>query len=175
MRERADFIGSRFGKLTVIAFSHTVNSRSICQCLCDCGNTVLVHKNHLTNKPAGTKSCGCLRKDVVRSRKTETPYKIIFADYVHGAKRRGVSFELTFDEVSRLIVADCYYCGNPPQSIYKRYNHNFSYNGIDRVDNDKGYTTDNVVTCCKECNRAKSVMSQQDYIDLCKRVAQRFS
>ena len=30
-----------------------------------------------------------------------------------------------------------------------------AFNGIDRKDNNRGYCTDNVVPCCKACNRAK--------------------
>lgn len=34
----------------------------------------------------------------------------------------------------------------------------FTYNGIDRLNNDEGYTVENTVTCCSVCNRAKHTM-----------------
>ena len=40
----------------------------------------------------------------------------------------------------------------------------FTYNGIDRVDNALGYTTGNVVPCCKQCNHAKSDMPYADFM-----------
>ena len=41
----------------------------------------------------------------------------------------------------------------------------FVYNGLDRVDNEKGYTIDNVVPCCKHCNYAKRNRSVEEFID----------
>ena len=38
-----------------------------------------------------------------------------------------------------------------------------TYNGIDRIDSTKGYFNDNVVSCCKVCNRAKSNLSLEDF------------
>jgi hypothetical protein len=47
------------------------------------------------------------------------------------------------------------------------------YNGIDRIDNARGYERDNIVPCCKFCNRAKSAMPQKEFIDLVRRIAAR--
>jgi hypothetical protein len=38
-----------------------------------------------------------------------------------------------------------------------------TYNGIDRVDSTKGYFNENVVSCCKVCNRAKSNLSLDEF------------
>lgn len=38
-------------------------------------------------------------------------------------------------------------------------------NGIDRIDNNKGYTIDNVVPCCKMCNQAKNDYTLQEFQD----------
>lgn len=38
-------------------------------------------------------------------------------------------------------------------------------NGIDRVDNNKGYTLNNCVPCCKTCNQAKHRLSQEYFIE----------
>jgi hypothetical protein len=53
-----NLIGQQFGRLTVIAFSHS-DERAMWVCRCECGNEKLVASKLLT---AGqTKSCGCLR------------------------------------------------------------------------------------------------------------------
>lgn len=39
----------------------------------------------------------------------------------------------------------------PPKQLYFLY----FYNGIDRLDNTKGYTPENSVACCKHCNSLK--------------------
>lgn len=44
-------------------------------------------------------------------------------------------------------------------------NSKYIYNGIDRIDNSKGYTKENSITACKQCNISKSTYSQQDFIN----------
>lgn len=54
-------VGERFGLLVVLDRPHTKNSKSYCKCLCDCGNTVEVRKDHLLGlrRDGRTISCGC--------------------------------------------------------------------------------------------------------------------
>ena len=40
----------------------------------------------------------------------------------------------------------------------------YLHNGIDRIDNNIGYESKNVVSCCKICNYAKSNMNYKDFI-----------
>lgn len=57
-------------------------------------------------------------------------------------------------------------CGSEYSNIYIRKKYNtFKYNGIDRVDNSKGYTITNCVTCCKTCNSAKSNMTTSNFLE----------
>lgn len=51
-------VGQRFGKLTVLRFSHA-SGNAIWVCRCDCGKETLARSNHL--KSAHTTSCGCHR------------------------------------------------------------------------------------------------------------------
>ncbi len=76
----------------------------------------------------------------------------------------------------RLLVQDCFYCGAAP---LKRHIHNHGsnkrtvsepYNGIDRVDNTKGYILNNVVTCCKNCNMMKAALTQTQFLTNVKRI-----
>ena len=52
----------RFGRLLALELTHHKN-RTAWVCKCDCGTTVTVATHRLSN--GTTKSCGCLRKDVV--------------------------------------------------------------------------------------------------------------
>ena len=61
------------------------------------------------------------------------------------AVHRGKSWNITNLEAAKLIIQPCHYCGEKP----------FDYNGLDRVDNSKGYEIDNVVPCCRYCNSFK--------------------
>lgn len=56
-----DLTGQRFGKVTVTSFSHTENAKTYWNCLCDCGNRIVVKGSSL--KTGNTLSCGCLKKE----------------------------------------------------------------------------------------------------------------
>lgn len=64
------------------------------------------------------------------------------------AKVRGLSWELTKEQHADLIAGNfCYYdCGNPLPN---------TGSALDRLDNTKGYTLDNVVPCCTSCNNSR--------------------
>jgi hypothetical protein len=62
--------------------------------------------------------------------------------YKNNAKSRELKFELTKEQFHSLVSTSCHYCGTCQENG----------NGIDRVDNSKGYTMDNVVSCCSLCN-----------------------
>lgn len=63
---KSDLTGLRFGRLTVIEFSHKDEKRYYCWlCKCDCGNTIIVRGSSLSR--SNTKSCGCLMRDTSRN------------------------------------------------------------------------------------------------------------
>lgn len=63
MAIRVNLEGKRFGRLTVIGYSHLVGSKVYWKCLCECGNEKLVRGDHL--RGCKIESCGCLHKDTV--------------------------------------------------------------------------------------------------------------
>jgi hypothetical protein len=83
--------------------------------------------------------------------------------------------DLELEEFYYLSQLDCYYCGKSKtnnfsycrscnrSSLEAKEKSVVTYNGIDRVDSDKGHTKDNVVPCCRECNFGKSKMSLRDF------------
>ena len=88
-------------------------------------------------------------------------FGIVFRAYVQGAIRRDIDFTLTTREVYTLMSKPCHYCGLLP------YNQTLElvYNGIDRVRADGSYTINNVVACCKLCNRMKSALTIEDFLN----------
>lgn len=60
MRKK-DLTGKRFGRLTVVSFSHKSEcGKNYWVCHCDCGKEIITNSSNLiTNQ---SKSCGCLRK-----------------------------------------------------------------------------------------------------------------
>ena len=98
----------------------------------------------------------------VRSYKYESGLNAFCYNTNASANKRGYSFELTLDEISNLSQQVCTYCGKEPEQFLSSFP-NFIYNGIDRVDNTKGYEIENCVTCCKLCNRMKDTLSLDEF------------
>jgi len=166
-------IDKKFNRLTVIAFSHyDKRNRKHYLCQCDCGIRKTIQGSLL--KSGNTKSCGCLSKE--RKAATALPgslgamRQVIAQNYVRAGKRR--EWHLTEDEFYLISQRDCHYCGQPPSQIKRGQGNgkDFKYNGIDRIDSKKEYTTDNVVPCCKQCNIAKSDTSLSDFYIWAKRL-----
>jgi hypothetical protein len=87
-----------------------------------------------------------------------------FNHYKQRAERKGLPFELTVEEFNTFVNGTCYYC-NKTNDVSHR-------NGVDRKDNTYGYTTDNCVACCGECNQMKADMNSTAFIECIKRVAE---
>lgn len=72
MGKLKDITGQKFGKLTVIKFSH-INKSSYWLCKCDCGKEKVIWINSL--KQGSTRSCGCLNlKTPQRSKGEKSPF-----------------------------------------------------------------------------------------------------
>lgn len=107
-----------------------------------------------------------MRKPGPRLVNSQAHVNVVFANYVAGAKRRGIAMDLTMEQFRSLIEQPCFYCGADP--FTRRTNiglaGSFAWNGIDRFDNTVGYVPDNCVPCCPRCNRAKGTMNGDDFI-----------
>jgi hypothetical protein len=167
-----DLLGKRFDRLLVIEkCSKDIYGKIFWLCKCNCGNYVKIITSHLIS--GHTRSCGCLRKDLMSLRFGEGSLNKYYNQYRNMSKRRGLYFELTKEQFSLIVYENCTYCGAIPKikNYYKNtYNGSFAFNGIDRVNNTLGYSVDNCVPCCTTCNRAKLQMTKQEFIDWITRV-----
>lgn len=144
MPKKNDLINVRFGRLTAIEMTNksTKEGGIFWKCQCDCGNEILVPRNHLIDN--NTKSCGCLSKD------TKTK---------HGFTSKKI--ESSTYKTWKAIKARCL---NPKSTSYPDYGQkgigvcerwlkfeNFLKDmgerpfdkTIDRIDSDKGYYPEN--------------------------------
>jgi hypothetical protein len=162
-----DLSGMRFGSLVVgrRAPDHITSgglSRTCWHVRCDCGVEKVVRAGSL--RSGNTTSCGC------NQGKPQSPgvalRNYVLRAYKASAKHRKVEWYLTDEQFDSLTKQACHYCGVAPFAILTKRGHlgSFTYNGIDRVDNSKGYLSENVVPCCKPCNYAKGRMSYQDFL-----------
>ena len=171
--------GDKYNKLTALTYKK--GSKWLCQC--DCGEIVEVNTESIIN--GNTKSCGCLKSEVsskksnnlIEGRRKNDPRiasaRRVWQSYCYNDKM----CEIDFDNFYKLSQQDCYYCGVKPSREYnyfltKSANSSekakeeglFIYNGIDRIDSNKYYTIENVVSCCNNCNRCKNNRSVSDFL-----------
>ena len=62
--EEKDYIGLKYGRLTIISFKERIGSKIYCDCICDCGNSKVALLDDM--KRGVTSSCGCLYRETVR-------------------------------------------------------------------------------------------------------------
>jgi hypothetical protein len=95
----------------------------------------------------------------------------LYCEYRANARRKakisgqGIEFSLQEELFRNLVTLPCVYCGS--DSASKRLQPSgdeIRFTGIDRIDNSKPYDADNVVPCCKTCNRAKSDLSVSQFL-----------
>ena len=72
------------------------------------------------------------------------------------AYSRALLFTISETDFERLVIQPCYYCGFQSSS---------RLNGIDRIDNNKGYILQNCITCCKMCNLFKNMLHPIEFLD----------
>ena len=100
----------------------------------------------------------------------ETRLGPIYNKYKFDAKRKGREFRLSQEEFLIITKKKCFYCGADPSNegiINSEGDKARKYSGIDRVDNNKGYTKDNCVACCKICNWMKRNLTIDEFIGHC--------
>ncbi len=114
---------------------------------------------------------------------------VFYSMYRNTSKHRGISFKLSRKVFISLIDKPCHYCGIPPNNPLNPYlRKNGSrrrksttsteraraatryVNGLDRVNNNAGYCVQNVVSCCLECNGAKSNKTLKEFKTWVKRL-----
>jgi len=165
-----DLTGQVFGRWTVIKQStNRYNRHAYWECECECGTIKEVSATSL--KGGRSKSCGCYKQDMARERMLiefgESNFNTMYYRYKHDATRRSLAFELSKNEFRALTQQSCYYCGASLGEMNLRGNKaNGKYigNGVDRIDNNIGYTLDNSVPCCSECNYAKGTRTVDEFL-----------
>lgn len=163
-----DEAGKRYGRLRVLGRAPNMKQYAAWECVCDCGTRTSVRGQCL--RSGNTASCGCARRErfVNTLTKSVSPmdaaYNRIIDVTKRNARTRNYEWRLTREEALGLLTGACHYCGCPPARMARSARGAFAYNGIDRVDNAKGYLTENVVSCCADCNSGKRTMTKDEFL-----------
>ena len=172
-----DLSGLKIGKLKVLGISEKRNkhNRIMWDCICDCGNKKSISSDMLNKTlrgQIGSKSCGCLRNNAhnkIKNREEAIFRQIYNSTIVKRSKSKKWEQWIGYEYFKDISKKNCFYCGEKPSNYLKdRLNEStiIKYSGIDRIDNDLGYIETNVVPCCKKCNTAKNVLSQNEFKEL---------
>lgn len=78
-----------------------------------------------------------------------------FNVYCKDAQRRGITWNLSFKEFMLFWQKPCVVCDCAIETI-----------GLDRIDNNRGYSLDNVRPMCKKHNYMRNKYSDEDIIEL---------
>jgi hypothetical protein len=176
------FMGRKYGVFTVIeVFFGTIRNKGgvICRCRCVCGE----ERDYFAADAKRKRSCGCVNNKrfgaltkgkPAYNRKTygESASNGLYCSYINRARKGFIEFNLTKEQFFKLTQENCYFCGVIPSNSYptsKTQYGPYKHNGIDRINNSLGYILENCVACCKWCNFAKNIRSEEDYLKWIKR------
>jgi hypothetical protein len=177
MSRYINITNKRFGKLTVLGF-HSVNKdrSALWLCKCDCGREKIVRGTHL--RRGTVQSCCCLLKNTGINNKNYKGIEEISGAYLYtildSAKRRKISFNLTKEYLWDLFLRQNKKCILSGLEIEFSLDAKSSTNrtaSLDRINNKKGYIEGNVQWVHKRINEMKWDKTDQEFIDLCKTVA----
>jgi hypothetical protein len=182
--KHSENIGKKFGRLEV---AYIIKNGKYYEyiCVCECGEQCSVKSYSILN--GKQVSCGCYQKEQHIKRLTGEPnkgrklgglpsFRYLWHTYNRNARKRDIEFSLTEEQFQKLTKGICYFCGQEPNREVKHhltrrnkklynYNNHYLHNGVDRLDNNKGYTLDNCVSCCRTCNVAKGTQTEKDFLD----------
>jgi len=94
-----------------------------------------------------------------------------FKKFEKNAKKRKIDFDITIDDVLKVYLDQgkvCSLSGIPIGWTRMEKLHNIS---IDRIDSNQGYYIDNIQLVVPKINMMKFTYSQDEFIDMCKLVA----
>jgi hypothetical protein len=84
-----------------------------------------------------------------------------YSELKKDAKKRGIGFTLTKEDLRPLWGKECSYCGNVVHFM-----------SLDRINNSKPYEISNIVVCCHWCNYTKGTSSLYFFYEQCKKVVE---
>jgi len=176
-------VGDRINRLTVLAVRNVTkrfssgSERNVKEVYvrCTCGREKWTNSAHVAMERV--KSCGCLNYEPRCTDPHVRIARILRAITRTSARARGIAFQLDIEHIVAIAFLPCFYCEEPPNRQLDKVRPfagaPIACHGIDRVDSALGYTAENVVTCCWQCNLAKLDFSAEAFLQHAERVAAR--
>ena len=168
-----DIEGKTFNNIKVLKYSHKEGYRKMFEVLClRCNTTSFMRMDRFTGKHKLECCSNCRQEHAIQKSKeratTDTVINTLMYSYKCNADSRNLPFKLTREEFKKIIEQNCYYCNSVPIVSKTSISINktdklFKHNGIDKIDNTKGYIKNNIVPCCSICNVMKNNLSIEEF------------
>lgn len=177
-------IGSKWGKLTVInrwSEEFTNHKESVCECLCDCGKTIVLRGRLLLKKEPACDACWRLPSNHDHKlwqgygEISSTVWKTIYKGRVRS--KRILDFTVTIEEAWNLFLEQdkkCAISGLPIQFARSAKNSEDHPKtaSLDRIDSSKGYISGNIQWVHKDVQKIKMDLSEIRFFELCRLVVE---
>lgn len=172
-------VGNRYGKLTVIGRSEN-NEKAHYDCLCDCGNKTERTFTELTRKNT-QKMCMECRNKYISDLKWKGHHLISgnkWDKIKRSAVARNLEFSVTIEQSWELYESQGRKCALTDIPIYFETEDGIEDElgtaSLDRIDSSLGYFIGNLQWVHKEVNYIKMDLTQERFIELCMKVADKF-
>jgi len=130
------------------------NREYVFLCL-DCGKEITRRSDFLKTNDAPGKCRACANKNnwwTVQLR----PYEHILTCLRGTCKDRGIKVDLSYEDLLYFVSQKtCEYCNKELIWIERQTKRTSGATNLDRKESDRGYSRNNCVPCCWECNRIK--------------------
>lgn len=181
IRNIDDYIGKTIRNYTIIRSCHSKGKTRYWICRCRCGNEKPVQVSQLFNR----RNCGTCNKCKF-SEKLLSKSKLwqggefisgaVFSNIKYGARERNINFDITIPYLENIWMKQDGRCAytNELLTLPKISNDKTFNCSLDRIDSSKGYIEGNVQWVLKEVNFMKQSLSEQRFLQLCKKISARF-
>lgn len=167
-------IGKKFGKLTVIGFSHIheTGGHVLWECRCECGGFTTARGYSL--KSGEKISCGCAERAKGRDNPKFRGFGEIsltkWSQIIKDARIRGIEVNISIEQAWELFLKQNRLCSLSKLPLcFPKFRKDYTANAsLDRIDSSKGYNIDNIQWVDKRINIMKQDLPEDEFIMLCK-------
>lgn len=101
--------------------------------------------------------------------------KNYFSTVKRGAKKRNLEFSISIEDLNKRFLEQSGKCNLTGEDLYFSTRSNVGNASLDRKDNTRGYTIDNIQWLHKDINMLKYKLSQERLLHICKTITKKYT